>query len=66
MKNKTVKVHIAVMDYAYSEIRMYTAKLRVGYQDEDITSWLYLHDTNWNDSQCYYMCSEDGIEVIYE
>ena len=66
MIKETVAVHIAVMDYGYGEIRMFTVELPDGCQNEDIETWLEEHDEKYNSNQCYYMCSEDEIEVRYE
>jgi len=66
MIKETVAVHIAVMDYAYGEIRMFTAELPQGCQNDDIEGWLEEHDEKYRASQCYFMCSEDEIEVLYE
>lgn len=63
---RTVTVHIAVMDYGYGEIRMFTAELPQEWQDEDAIAWLEKHDEKWSNDQCYYMSSEDEIEVRYE
>lgn len=61
---RIVAVHIAVMDYGYGEIRMHTAYLPQEWQDDDAVNWLLEHDEKYKDSQCYYMCSEDEIEVL--
>lgn len=66
MIKETVAVNIAVMDYGYSEIRMHTAELQEGCQNEDIEAWLEEHDEKYDASTCYYMCSKHGIEVLYE
>lgn len=63
---RTVAVHIAVMDYGYGEIRMHTAWLSTKWQDDDVANWLLEHDEKYKDTQCYYMASEDEIEVKYE
>ena len=60
---ETVAVHIAVMDYAYCEIRMFTAELSTEWQCEDAIAWLEKHDGKWSDDQCYYMAAECEIEV---
>lgn len=62
------EVHIAVMDYAACEIRLFSAYLRAeeiaddtwAVQDETIEEWLEENDQDWNDSMCYYMASEQG------
>lgn len=59
-------VHIAVMDYGYGEIRMYKAYLPQEWQNDDVVNWLLEHDEKYKDTQCYYMASEDEIEVKYE
>ena len=63
---RSVAVHIAVMDYACGDIRMYTARLSQEWTDDDVVNWLLEHDDNYRDSTCDYMCSEDEIEVLYE
>ena len=62
------EVHIAVMDYASCEIRLFSAYLKAenvaddiwAVQDETILEWLEKYDPEWNDSMCYYMSSEQG------
>jgi len=57
-------VHIAVMDYCSGSIKMYSPDLRDEVQAEDVENWLY-KNTDYKDSQCYYMFSKDEIEVEY-
>lgn len=59
------KVYVAVMDYSSGCIKMYTLELTDNWQTEDVENWLYAH-TDYNDSQCYYMASENEIGVEYE
>ena len=59
-----VNVHIAVMDYSNGKIKMYTVQMIPAYQTEDIENWLY-DNTDYDDSTCYYMCSQNEIEVEY-
>lgn len=61
---KNVMVNIAVMDYCSGSIKMYSSSFPTGWQTEDVEKWLY-DNTDYNDSQCYYMCSENEIEVEY-
>lgn len=57
-------VYIAVMDYSNSKIKMYTTQMAPDYQTEDVEDWLN-SNTDYSDSNCYYMCSSDKIEVEY-
>ena len=59
-----INVYIAVMDYRDSKIKMYTVQMAPDYQTEDVEDWLN-NNTNYSDSNCYYMCSSDKIEVEY-
>ena len=59
-----VTVHIAVMDYCSGCIKMYSRLFSKHWQSEDVEQWLYKH-TDYKDSQCYFMCSEDEIEIVY-
>ena len=59
MKN----IHIAVMDYSDSSIKMYNIERRDNYDTEDIESWL-VSNTNYSTSSCYYMYSENEIPII--
>lgn len=59
-----VTVNIAVMDYCCGVIKMYSHEFKKGYQTEDVEEWLYEH-TDYKESQCYYMCSEEEIEIVY-
>jgi len=43
---------------------MYSIEMQKGWQSEDVEEWLYDH-TDYKDTQCYYMCSEDEIDVDY-
>lgn len=58
-----VKVIVSVMDYRSVSIKMYSLKLAKGWQEEEVENWLY-DNTDFN-SDCYYMCSENGIPVNY-
>lgn len=57
-----INVYIAVMDYRDCKIKMYTTQMSPDYQTEDVEDWLN-NNTDYNDSNCYYMCSSDEIEV---
>ena len=57
-----INVYIAVMDYRDCKIKMYTTQMSPDYQTEDVENWLN-DNTDYNDSNCYYMCSSDKIEV---
>ena len=57
-----INVYIAVMDYRDCKIKMYTTQMSPDYQTEDVEDWLN-NNTNYSDSNCYYMCSSDKIEV---
>ena len=57
-------IHIAVMDYSSDSIKMYSPELRDEVRDEDVEKWLY-ENTDYKESQCYYMSSKDEIEVKY-
>ena len=57
-----INVYIAVMDYRDCKIKMYTTQMSPDYQTEDVEDWLN-DNTNYSDSNCYYMCSTDKIEV---
>lgn len=57
-----INVYIAVMDYRDCKIKMYTTQMSPDYQTEDVEDWLN-DNTNYSDSNCYYMCSSDKIEV---
>lgn len=59
-----VTVNIAVMDYGIGCIKMYSVELKSDWQSDDVEEWLSEH-TDYKDSQCYYMTSEEEIEVIY-
>lgn len=59
-----INVYIAVMDYRDCKIKMYTTQMSPDYQTEDVEDWLN-DNTNYRDSNCYYMCSSDKIEVEY-
>lgn len=58
-----VKVTVAVMDYRSVSIKMYSLKLQEGWETDEVEDWLY-NNTDFN-SDCYYMCSENGIPVNY-
>ena len=57
-------VNVAVMDYCSGCIKMYTIEMKKGWQCTDVENWLYNH-TDYKDSQCYFMCSEEEIEIVY-
>lgn len=59
-----INVYIAVMDYSDCKIKMYTTQMSPDYQTEDVEDWLN-SNTNYRDSNCYYMYSSDKIEVEY-
>ena len=59
-----VTVNVAVMDYCSCCIKMYSIEMQKGWQSGDVEEWLYDH-TDYKDTQCYYMCSEDEIDVDY-
>ena len=59
-----IDVYISVMDYCNGKIKMYTAQMSPDYQTDDIENWLN-NNTDYNDSNCYYMCSTNEIEVEY-
>ena len=59
-----VTVNIAVMDYCSCSIKMYAIELEEGWQSEEVENWLLLK-TDYKTSQCYFMCSEDEIEIDY-
>jgi len=61
LKAKTI--YIAVMDYCSSCIKMYEVDFKDGWKWEDVEKWLY-DNTDYSDSQCYYMSSEEPIEVL--
>ena len=52
------------MDYRDCKIKVYTAQMSPDYQTEDAEDWLN-SNTNYSDSNCYYMCSSDKIGVEY-
>lgn len=58
-----VRVTVAVIDYRSVSIKMYSLKLQEGWQTDEVEDWLY-NNTDFN-SDCYYMCSENGIPVNY-
>jgi hypothetical protein len=58
-------VHVAVMDYCSGSIKMYSIELRRGWQVEDVKEWLY-DNTDYEDTNCYYMASHDEIPVLDE
>ena len=59
-----INVYIAVMDYSDGKVKMYTVQMAPDYQTEDVEDWLN-NNTDYNDSNCYYMFSSDEIEVEY-
>lgn len=56
-------VHVAVMDYQSCSIKMYDIERRDEYDSDDIESWL-VSNTDYSDSSCYYMYSENEIPII--
>jgi len=63
-KQDSVTVYIAVMDYCSGSIKMYTKECKKGWQTEDIEDWLVEY-TDYSNSQCYYMASENPIAIEY-
>lgn len=59
-----INVYIAVMDYSDGKVKMYTVQMAPDYQTEDVEDWLN-NNTDYNDSNCYFMCSSNEIEVEY-
>lgn len=57
-------IHIAVMDYSSGTIKMYSPTLSENWSSDDVEQWLY-ENTDYSDTYCYYMCSENEIEIIY-
>lgn len=57
-------IHIAVMDYSTGTIKMYSPDLRDEIQSEDVENWLH-ENTDYKESQCYFMFSEEEIEIEY-
>ena len=55
-------VHVAVMDYSNGSIKMYIIERRDNYDSDDIESWL-VSNTDYSDSSCYYMYSENEIPI---
>ena len=55
-------VHIAVMDYSSGTIKMYAPDLKGGNAIEEVENWLY-ENTDYSESQCYYMTSKEEIKV---
>ena len=64
-KSNKVTVHIAVLDYCTGCIKKYTQEFKEGCQTKDVEQWL-VDNTDYKDSQCYYMASKEPIEVIEE
>ena len=58
------KVTVAVMDYCCAAIKMYSIEMRKGWQSDEVESWLNEH-TDYKDTQCYFMASEEGIDILY-
>jgi len=58
------KIYIAVMDYCSGSIKMYSPELGEEVDNEAVEEWLY-NNTDYKDSQCYYMVSDSEIEVDY-
>ena len=56
-------VYIAVMNYRTGEILKYSADFSPDYQSEEVEYWLY-ENTDFSDSDCYYMTSNKPIPVI--
>lgn len=61
---KNVIVNIAVMDYCSGSIKIYQVSMRTGWQEEDVEEWL-CENTDFTESQCYFMCSENEIKIEY-
>ena len=60
-----VSVYVSVMDYCAAAIKMYRLILPKNWQVEDVEEWLRVN-TDYKDSQCFFMTSEKEIEVIYK
>ena len=56
-------IFITVLDYCCNQVRFFQAELKENYQTEDVEQWLEDNDTDWNDSQCYYMFSIESPDV---
>lgn len=56
-------IHIAVMDYSSGSIKMYSPEVESS-DNFDVENWLN-DNTDYKDSQCYYMSSSEEIEVEY-
>lgn len=56
-------VYIAVMNYRTAEILLYKTELSADYQSEEVEYWLY-DNTDYSDSDCYYMTSDKPIPVV--
>ena len=63
MKAKKETVYVAVMDYCSACIKMYELELKKGWQCAEVEEWLN-DNTDYSDSQCYYMASKEPIEVL--
>ncbi len=67
MSKHFTEVYIAVMDYCSAAIKLYKVKLPIRpgnstYDTDDVELWLE-ENTDYTESQCYYMSSADPIEV---
>ena len=60
--NELVTVHIAVLNYSAGAVEFYHTDLPANYQDEDVEAWLD-ENTEFSDSECYYMCVNRPIIV---
>lgn len=61
---RKITYNIAVMDYCCNCIKMYTHDFKKGVQLEDVKKWLE-DNTDFKDDQCYFMFSEEEIEIVY-
>jgi len=64
MAKEMVTVYVAVLDYCTLSVKMYEIQRRKGYQTDEVESWL-VANTDYKDTQCYFMCSENEIEIEY-
>lgn len=64
MAKEMVTVYVAVLDYCAGCVKMYTIERRKGYQTDEVESWL-VSNTDYKNTMCYFMCSENEIEITY-
>lgn len=55
-------MQIAVMDYCLGQIRVYDVPK--DFEDKDAEELVYIMDPDYKDSQCYYITSDNEIEII--